>query len=102
MKSEIMLQLLATVKFNLNVDTLLNMGLSYADIGEKLVLLTEKGYIDKNHDLVQLSEEGEAKLKGLGEKMDRNVKFLWIHPLLDEKIPRIDKNDVYLPQNWNI
>lgn len=102
MKDSVLLQLLSTVKFNLNMDGLINMGLSYSDIGKELANLTNKGYIEKGHDLIVLSEQGEAKFKSLCEKMDRNVKFLWIHPLLDEMIPKIDKNDVYLPKNWKI
>lgn len=100
MKDELMLQLLTTIKFNLSVDGLINMELTYADIGEKLAALTEKGYINRNVDLIKLSEKGEAKFNALKEKMDRNVKFLWIRPLLEESIPKIDKNEVYLPKNW--
>lgn len=102
MKVELMFQLLSTIKFNLSVDGLINMGLTYADIGKELAKLTEQGYVDRNQDLIQLTEKGEAKLKSLSEKMNRNVKFLWIMPLLQEMIPKIDKNDVYLPKNWRI
>lgn len=97
-----MFQLLSTVKFNLSVDGLIDMGLTYADIGKELAVLTEHGYVERDHDFIELSEKGEAKLKALSEKMDRNVKFLWIMPLLQEQIPKIDKNDVYLPKNWRI
>lgn len=102
MKDELMLQLLTTIKFNLSVDGLISMGLTYADIGEKLAVLTEKDYIERNADIIKLSEKGEAKFNALSEKMDRNVKFLWIRPLLEEIIPKMDKNDVYLPKNWRI
>ena len=78
------------------------MGLNYAEIGQQLALLTRKGYIDKDEDKIKLSPKGEACLKGLSEKMNRNVKFLWIAPLFDEMIPKKDKNDVYLPKNWRI
>lgn len=100
MRTEIKLQLLATVKYNLNVSGLIEMGLSYAEIGHQLALLTHAGYIDK--DKIGLSPKGEAYFKGLGEKMNKNVKFLWIAPLFDEMIPKKDKNDVYLPKNWRI
>lgn len=48
MKTEIKLQLLVTVKYNLNVSGLIEMGLSYAEIGQQLALLTRAGYIDKD------------------------------------------------------
>lgn len=102
MKTEIKLQLLLTVKYNLNVSGLIEMGLSYAEIGQQLALLTRAGYIDKDKDKIGLSQKGEAYFKGLSEKMNRNVKFLWINPLYDEMIPKKDKNDVYLPKNWRI
>lgn len=102
MKAEIKLQLLATVKYNLNVGGLIEMGLSYAEIGQQLALLTRAGYIDKDKDKIRLSQKGEAYFKGLSEKMNRNVNFLWIAPLFDEMIPKKDKNDVYLPKYWRI
>ena len=85
-----------------NVSGLIEMGLSYAEIGQQLALLTRAGYIDKDKDKIGLSPKGEAYFKGLSEKMNRNVKFLWITPLFDEMIPKKDKNDVYLPKNWRI
>lgn len=68
MKTEIKLQLLATVKYNLNVSGLIEMGLSYAEIGQQLALLTRAGYIDKDKDKIGLSPKGEAYFKGLSEK----------------------------------
>lgn len=102
MKTEIKLQLLVTVKYNLNVSGLIDLGLSYAEIGQQLALLTRAGYINKDEDKIKLSPKGEAYYKGLSEKMNRNVKLLWIAPLFDEMIPKKDKNDVYLPKNWRI
>lgn len=102
MKAEIKLQLLAMVKYNLNFSGLIEMGLSYAEIGQQLALLTRVGYINKDEDKISLSTKGEAYFKGLSEKINKNVKFLWIAPLFDEMIPKKNKNDVYLPKNWRI
>lgn len=94
--------LLYTIKYENNVSSLIDMGMSFSEIGDYYATLLKKGFIENKNGKIQISEKGEAKMEALKETfMHNNVKIGIIKPFLPAQITQIDENFIYLPTEFN-
>lgn len=99
--NEILYLLLSTVFYNSDVTPLVEMGVNYSEIGLRYSQLIRDGLVETIQGKMILTDRGKAKMNRLQEDIyKKNVKFLWIMPKIESQIPKIDENDVYLPNHF--
>jgi hypothetical protein len=80
------------------VNSLIRSGIDYSQIANLIIVATQEGYIVPDNDgILRLTEIGNAKLDELDKK-----RHLEILPEEDNRIEKIDKFDVYLPDKKRI
>ena len=100
-ENEIMYQLLSTVYYDSDVTPLIEMGVNYSEIGLRFAQLISDGRLKTVQGKMMLTDKGQAMMNRLQEDIfKKNVKFLWIKPKIEYQIPRIDENDVFLPNKF--
>lgn len=100
-ESELSYQLLSIIFYNSDVTPLIKMGVTYSEIGTRYRQLIQDGLVETKQGRMVLTGRGTAVMNRLQDEIyTKNVKFLWIKPKIEYKIPRIDENDVFLPNNF--
>lgn len=89
--------LLQIIKVNGSVETIVKLGYNYSKIAESLNYLRQKVYIILDGDIIKLTAKGYKMLKLVNKKLGRRGISKWVSPKLDEKIPKMNKFDIYLP-----
>lgn len=99
--NEILYLLLSTVYYNSDVTPLVEMGVNYSEIGLRYSQLIRNGLVETVQGKMILTDRGKATMNRLQEDIyKKNVKYLWIMPKIEYQIPKIDENDVYLPNHF--
>lgn len=98
-KNIYILKLLHIINYRLSVDGLIDLGLEYSQIAELFSEVVESGLVEENgEEGMKLTAKGQALLlelnKGLYPKNSRE----WILPSEENRIPKIDMFDIYLPK----
>lgn len=89
--------LLSVIKNNGDIRRLKREGLEYLEIAEytnQIISNKLAKYIEKN---ILLTEKGEKKLKELEKTFKKTKKVNWIEKEMKSKIPKLDKNFIFLP-----
>lgn len=89
--------LLKVIKNNTNVLQLVREGLSFSKIADLMSSSIKDGYIERDDNKVFLSEEGLNKFKALDSIFKKTNKKEWIKEDSKHKIPKLDKNSLFLP-----
>lgn len=92
------LKLLHTIQHRLGVESVVDLGLEYYQIARIISDLLENGYITDNQGLLTLTEAGEKKLEELNKQLYPSNHQTWLLPSEENRIPKIDKFDIYLPR----
>ena len=72
----------------------LGSGLEYSQISNKILELSEEGYLITEEDILKLTPKGLDMLDRLNTKCDRTK---WIEPYESSRIKKIDINHIYIP-----
>mgnify|MGYP003582535520 CR=1 FL=1 len=97
MHAEVKLFLLKIVKFNGNLTPLVKMGYEYSQIIQLLDELIADGLLTKANNKVMATETGLLEIDNLNKQLSRRDSSLWIEPDTASRITKINKNDVFLP-----
>lgn len=97
MRSDVKLLVLKLVKHNGNIQPIINMGFEFSQIAGFLNELTNDGALAKINNKYQLTQLGSQEILKLNKDLKRFNSAQWIEPATEFKIPRIDKKDVFLP-----
>ena len=97
MQAEVKLFLLKIVKFNGNLTPLVKMGYEYSQIIQLLDELIADGLLPKPNNKVMATETGLLEIDNLNKQLSRRDSSLWIEPDTASRITKINKNDVFLP-----
>lgn len=89
--------LLRSIDKNSNIKQLTREGLDFPKIADLLSNAIKEGYLLHKEDEVLLSEKGIAELKNLERHYKKINKNEWIELEKSSKISKIEKNDIYLP-----
>ena len=90
--------LLKVIKNNSSIRQLIREGLSFSKIGKLISKSLDLEYIINSDNKISLSELGLTKLEELHIKYKKINKNEWITEDVKNKIPRIDKNFIFLPR----
>jgi len=92
------LKMLHAVQHHLSVDGFLEIGLEYYQIAKIISELLQNGFIVDADDGLRLTELGVKKLEELNKRLNPANSQNWILPSDENRIPKIDKFDLYLPK----
>lgn len=103
MKDKILYLLLDIVVKNSDARRLTNEGLDYKAIGELTHSALKEGYlqIDENRKL-KLTAKGSLKYELDGKNLKKTDKDMWIRPQTNSRISKIDRNDIFLPNQTEL
>jgi predicted transcriptional regulator len=92
-------RILFTIKKNLSIENLLEIGLDYSQIANIINELIEQRLIRniENEGLV-LTDKGNEFLEKFGDKILNNSSSEWILPTDKYRTEKIKSTDVYLPK----
>jgi hypothetical protein len=94
--------LLKLIKRDGNVRIMINEGLSYKQIAQLTNDSIENGYILVKDNSISLTEGGETKLLELGKAYKKRNKNEWIKIEESSRIPPLDENFIFLPNQQNL
>lgn len=97
MKSKKIYLLLSVIKNNGDVKRLTREGISYQEVAELTNEAIKKGFVIYNEDFIELSSKGLKAFSDLDKKFKSRDKSKWIEEELESKIPRLEKNFIFLP-----
>ncbi|RPH50022.1 MAG: hypothetical protein EHM85_11920 [Desulfobacteraceae bacterium] len=89
--------LLRVIYKNANINILIREGLSFSKIAELTNEAIIAEFVIQANDKIELSQKGLEKMQELGVKFKKINKEEWIEKDLKSKIPKLDKNFIYLP-----
>lgn len=89
--------LLRVINKNGNINNLIREGLSFSKIAELTNDAIIAGFVIQAKDKIELSQEGIEKMQELEVNFKKINKEEWIEKDLKSKIPKLDKNFIYLP-----
>lgn len=89
--------LLQVVKGDGNIEPL-TYNHSYMEISDEINRLIASEYADIKDGTLKITDKGLKRLNKLHRSLKRR-KNGWIEPKIDEKIEKIEENDIYLPSN---
>ena len=89
--------LLSIVKNNGDIKRLTRLGLNFANIAELTKDAIKNNFLIYKDGVVQLTEFGNDKIINLEAKFKQINKDLWIEPENESKIPVLEKNFIFLP-----
>lgn len=93
------LKILHIIHHRLSVDSLLELGLEYSQITKLLSEALENGLIeDKDEEGLNLTETGIGVMNKLNSEFYPDNHQTWVLPSEENRIPKIDKFDIYLPR----
>ncbi|WP_338813293.1 hypothetical protein V9L05_18270 [Bernardetia sp. Wsw4-3y2] len=97
MNNDIQIIILKIIKFNGDLNPLLELGYSYTQILELLLNEVEKGNAIEKDDKIFITSQGENNIKEIIDKQGRKGINKWIEPEIASQIDKIDIDFVYLP-----
>ena len=72
-------------------------GMSFLQIAKNIEIALSSELIKYEGEILVLTEKGRESLSGLAKEYKRTNKQEWIEEENRSKIPTIDKNDIFLP-----
>nr|WP_042297400.1 hypothetical protein [Nonlabens ulvanivorans] len=97
MKEEHLYILLNIVKNNGDIKRLTREGISFKEIAELSNQAIKSGFLMYQDSAISISELGIEKIKNLDLKFKTFDKSKWIEKETRSKIPKLDKNFIFLP-----
>ncbi len=94
------LLLLKVIKFDGNLQPLVNLGYEFADVGTAIKKEVSLGTATFEKGKIKITEKGEAELVGLEAIAGR--KFPWIEPEIESRIEPLKKDEIYIPSRESI
>ncbi len=94
--------LLNLIERNGDVKQLIREGMSYEEIAVFTKIAIGKGYVSYKEDDVLISEDGHIKLQILAKKFKKTDKKKWIDKEEQSKIPKLEKDFIFLPNQDNL
>jgi len=89
--------LLSIVKNNGDVKRLTRLGLDFINIAELTKIAIKNNFLDYKDGVILLTESGNKEIIKLAEKFKQINKDLWIEAENESKIPVLEKNFIFLP-----
>lgn len=94
--------LLNVIKTNGDIRKLKREGIDYKEIAELTKLAITNNFVLYENDVVKLSEKGLEKIKELDDRYKVRNKSLWIEAENKSKIPKLEKDFIFLPNQNEI
>jgi hypothetical protein len=91
--------MLHTIRYRVSLDSILELGLDYSQIADLLSNVMQEQLVeDSNENGLILTNKGLEVLEWLNKQIYPMNSKAWILPLEENRIPKIDKFDIYLPR----
>lgn len=93
------LKLLHIIHHHIGLDELIDLGLEYYQIAKILSYFIENGFVRDTENGLTLTENGLVQMEKLNQQIYPSNSQSWILPSEENRIPKIDKFDIYLPRS---
>jgi len=94
-----LLRILHIINYRLSIDSLLELGLDYSQIASLLSEVMQNGLVeDFKEDGLKLTVDGLRLLDDLNKKVYPSNSQKWILPSEENRVPKLDIFDIYLPR----
>lgn len=90
-------QILEIVYTNSDVRKLVSQGLNYEQISLYTGVAIEEGFLEFHNKILRLTEKGQQRLESDAPQFRSKNKRDWILPEEKSRSRRIDKNDIFVP-----
>ena len=91
--------ILHIIHCHLGIDSLIELGLEFSQISKLLSDVLKDGFVeDLGEDGLKLTDNGVKLLEALNQKLNPQNTNIWVLPSDENRIPKIDKFDIYLPK----
>jgi hypothetical protein len=100
MNDETRLRLLKIIKFDGNVQPLIELGFDFVDVVKLIKSEVTLGNAIYNKGHIKISDEGIIEIGKLEKKIGR--KFPWIEPDIQSKIQPLGEGEIYIPNRQSI
>jgi len=98
-KSIYLLKILHIIHYRLSVDSLSRLGLEYSQIADLLSEVLQSRLVeDYDEEGLKLTNNGLALLDKMNKDLYPSNSQGWILPSDENRTPKIDKFDIYLPR----
>ena len=98
MKDKKLITLLHIIAGSGNVKRLLREGMTFKDVTLLTNIAIEKGFLTYENEKVALTNSGVEFLKLEQDILKKQNKEEWIEKDLKNKIPKLEKNTIFLPR----
>jgi hypothetical protein len=92
------LKLLHIIRYHLDLDELIDLGLEYYHIAKILSYCINSDFVKDSDDGLVLTELGLEQLEKINKQLYPSNSHPWIMPSEENRIPKIDKFEIYLPR----
>jgi len=100
-KPRYILAILHTIDHQLSSDGLFSIGLDYFQIAKLISEVLQEGWVKDTDAGLLLTDIGKSKLEELNKQIYPSNPKSWILPSEENRIPKMDKFDIYLPKKRN-
>jgi hypothetical protein len=94
------LLLLKIIRFNGNVQPLIELGHNFADVIDAIKEEQSLGNVDWVNGKISMTDKGLEEIATLEKKVGR--KFPWIEPETESKIKKLGEDEIYIPSRDSI
>ncbi len=95
--NNVLLILLRIIKYDGSLAPLTGLGYEYVQILQLLKDLETKEFVKKENGVMTLTDLGNNKMEELIKKSGKKNAEMWIDPEIHSRVAKLDKDDVYLP-----
>jgi hypothetical protein len=90
--------MLHAIQYHQGVDDLLELGLEYYQIAKLISEVLQSEFVINGDNGLLLTDKGVEKLEKLTQQLFPTNSPNWILPSDGNRVPKLDKFDIYLPQ----
>jgi hypothetical protein len=93
-----LLSILHIIHHKLSVDGLVELGLEYSQIVNLLSYTMAESFVEDTEEGLKLTNQGLEMLEKLNTEIYPSNPQAWILPSEENRIPKLNKFDIYLPK----
>lgn len=98
-KPTYVLKILHLIHYQLSASELVEIGLNYSQVADLIADVIQKGLVENTEDKgLILTNSGLELLDKLSKELYPSNKNIWMLPSEENRGPKIDKFDIYLPR----
>lgn len=90
--------LLKIIRFDGNLTPLIDLGYDYIELIAEIESFLEKEYVTENEGILSITQKGKDFITSSNKDSSKSNLTKFIEPEHQSKIPKLDKDDIFLPE----